>query len=104
MDRPELNSWWDEERQRALADLLLREWDPIGVNTGDPEDWPTIQGEYTPEVPFIADRLDAGASIEQLTALLGRLRRDYIGLWAVPEADRAVAQRIASWYEAERTS
>lgn len=60
---------------QAVRGVLFREWDPIGVN-----DNPLCQDEYDNYAPAICRMLEAGADEVELSAHLGRLRTDAMGL------------------------
>lgn len=98
MDIRDHDRWWTERGAAELRELLYREWDPIGVKhlAEDSAD------EYEAYAGQLMRRLRAGASEEEVAALLEGFRRD-MGLEpADPPLD--VARRIRSWYVESRAN
>jgi hypothetical protein len=62
------------ENRRLLRELLMREWDPIGVR-----DVPTAQDEYDNYTGEAYVMLDRGATTEDMERYL-RSVEDYMGL------------------------
>ena len=92
MDQAEHERWWRERGSGELRELLYREWDPIGVkdladDSGD---------EYEAYAGQIVRRLRAGASEEDLAALLESFRLD-MGLEPA-DPPLGTARRIRDWY------
>jgi hypothetical protein len=66
-----------------IADILLREWDPIGV-AGIPE----AQGEYDGYVPQLFARLASGATPDEIATYLMAVETETMGLNSQPAAAR----------------
>lgn len=80
---------WRELVSR-VDDLLLSEWDPIGVNTfeGAFDEY----SSYAPGLTRVAMRGNAGAVADQLS----RLRTQSMGLRSNMTADRVFAERLVA--------
>jgi hypothetical protein len=92
MDLAEHERWWRDRGATELRELLYRDWDPIGVkdlavDAGD---------EYDAYAGQIVRRLRAGASDEELAALLEGFRLD-MGLEPA-DPPLETARRISAWY------
>ena len=93
MDAEAYERWWRERGERELRELLLREWDPIGIaRIADAQD-----DEYEHYAGQLARRLRAGASEEEIAAVLEGFRTD-MGLEQSAELPLEVAGRIRDWY------
>jgi hypothetical protein len=88
--------WWQERGATELRDLLYREWDPIGVKdlAEDSAD------EYEAYAGQLVRRLRAGASEEEVAALLESFRRE-MGLEPA-DPPLEMARRIRDWYAESR--
>jgi hypothetical protein len=98
MDTADYERWWSERGARELRDLLYDEWDPIGLKdlAEDSAD------EYEAYAGQLARRLRAGASDEEVAALLQAFRVE-MGLDpGEPELD--TARRIRDWYRSSRAA
>ena len=93
MDAQAYERWWRERGDRELRELLLREWDPIGI--ADLADAPL--DEYEHYAGQLARRLRAGASEEEIAAVLEGFRAD-MGLEPSDELPLGVAHSIRDWY------
>ena len=93
MDAQAYERWWRERGDRELRELLLREWDPIGI--ADLAEAPL--DEYEHYAGQIARRLRAGASDEEIAAVLESFRGD-MGLEPSDELPLGVAHTIRDWY------
>jgi hypothetical protein len=93
MDAQEYERWWLERGDRELRELLLREWDPIGIAKIADEQL----DEYEHYAGQLARRLRAGASDEEIALVLERFRAD-MGLEPSDEPPLGVASRIRDWY------
>jgi hypothetical protein len=93
MDAPEHERWWTARGQPELCELLLREWDPIGISwlAEAPGD------EYEHYAGLIVRRLRAGATEEEIAAQLEGFRTD-MGIEPSGELPLAVASLILGWY------
>jgi hypothetical protein len=86
--------WWKHDGRFELNELLLNEWDPIGVRHAA-----QAQDEYSGYAGRLAQLLREGAGVEALEAeLLAAL--DGMGLRPVDAEEREVAERILAWNEA----
>jgi hypothetical protein len=93
MDAQAYERWWRERGDRELRELLLREWDPIGIaRIADAQD-----DEYEHYAGQLARRLRAGATEEELAAVLEGFRID-MGLEPSEALPLGVAQKIRDWY------
>ena len=99
MDLGRHERWWRERGAAELRELLYAEWDPIGVK----ELAEASPAEYESYTGQIGRRLRAGATAEDLAALLHRLEVEEMGLER-PEPPVDAARRIAEWYDASRAS
>ena len=62
------------EIQRAIGEVLLRHWDPIGV-----KDKPEAQDEYDAYIGGVYRLLASGATARAIAEHLARLEADQIG-------------------------
>lgn len=93
MDSQEHERWWREGGGQELRELLLREWDPIGIGRiADAQD-----DEYEHYAGQIVRRLRAGATEEEIAAVLDGFRTD-MGLEPSDEPPLGVARIIRQWY------
>ncbi len=97
METADYERWWRERGSEELRALLYEEWDPIGVKdlAEDSAD------EYEAYAGQLARRLRAGASDEEVAALLASFRVD-MGL-EPGELQLGTARRINEWYRASRS-
>jgi hypothetical protein len=93
MDAQEYERWWRERGNQELRELLLHEWDPIGIAklADEPVD------EYEHYAGVIARRLRAGASEEEIATVLEGFRAD-MGLEPSEELPLEAAGKIRDWY------
>ncbi len=93
MDAMEHDRWWAERGRAELHELLFREWDPIGISqlADAPED------EYEHYAGQLVRRLRAGATEEQVAAVLEGFRSD-MGLEPSEELPLGIARGIRAWY------
>ena len=77
--------------QSQVADCLLREWDPIGV-----QEFPEAQDEYDSYVGGIVALLMRGAVAVELSEHLWRIETERMGL----AGDRENAARVAALLKA----
>jgi len=74
----------------SVQEILLREWDPIGVNT-----YPQCQDEYDSYAPTICRWLREGVDEYRLAAHLSHLQRVTMGMSVIDdELHRRVARRL----------
>ena len=79
----------DAELYRRVSDVLLHEWDPLGVS----ED-PDAADEYHGYLPEVYRRVQAGASPDALADALLRVERQSMSLWLPGERLLTVAARL----------
>jgi hypothetical protein len=93
MDVAEHERWWRDRGDRELRELLVREWDPIGISqlADDQLD------EYEHYAGQLVRRLRAGASEEEVAAVLEGFRGD-MGLEPSDELPLGVARMLREWY------
>ena len=93
MDAQEHDRWWRERGDTELRELLLREWDPIGISRiADAQ-----LDEYEHYAGQLVRRLRAGATEEEVAAVLEGFRTD-MGLEPSDELPLGVARSIRDWY------
>ena len=93
MDAEAYGRWWRERGDRELRELLLREWDPIGIDRiADSQ-----LDEYEHYSGVIARRLRAGAGADEIAQVLDGFRRD-MGLDPGDELPLGAARAILDWY------
>jgi hypothetical protein len=93
MDAQAYERWWRERGERELRELLLTEWDPIGISRiADAQ-----LDEYEHYAGQLARRLRAGATEEEIAAVLEGFRTD-MGLEPSDELPLGVARTIRDWY------
>jgi hypothetical protein len=63
-----------KEIQRAIGEVLLRNWDPLGV-----KDVPQAQDEYDSYVGGVYRLIASGASAKQIAEHLVRIETDRLG-------------------------
>src|SRR5215213_58972 len=88
------------EIRAAIAAVLLREWDPIGVRNE-----PGAQDEYDGYVGGVYRLLASGATAEQVAEHLARIEREQMGFERTAAgALLPVAQRLRALDVAPRSS
>jgi hypothetical protein len=93
MDAQEHDRWWRERGEGELRELLLSEWDPIGIaRIADAQ-----HDEYEHYAGQLGRRLRAGATEEEVAAVLEGFRTD-MGLEPSDELPLGVARTIREWY------
>jgi hypothetical protein len=93
MDAAEHESWWRERGYGELRELLLREWDPIGISQlADAQ-----HDEYEHYAGQLVRRLRAGATEEEVATVLEGFRAD-MGLEPSAEPPLGAARAIHDWY------
>jgi hypothetical protein len=93
MDAQEYERWWNERGAGELRELLLEEWDPIGIAKIADE----TTDEYEHYAGQLVRRLRAGASEDEIATVLEGFRSD-MGLEPSGELPLGVARRIREWY------
>ncbi len=85
------------ERARKLhgiiGDVLLMEWDPIGV-----QDIPEAQDEYDSYVPAVYKLLASGKSEHELFDYLWWIETEHMGLTGDKQQTLAIARRLHNLY------
>ena len=93
MDAQAYECWWRERGDRELRELLLHEWDPIGIDAiADSQ-----LDEYEHYAGVIARRLRAGADEHEVARVLDGFRTD-MGLESGDEPPLGVARSIVDWF------
>ena len=87
------NRWWKQDGTSELRELVMREWDPIGV-----AHVPEAADEYDSYLWPLALSLRAGASAPEITERLAVIRAQMIGLRADEATEMRVAELIVDWY------
>jgi hypothetical protein len=88
--------WWKRSGARELRQILMDEWDPIGVR-GIPE----AADEYDRYLGSVARQLREGAPPEEIGGYLTMVEEDWMGLGPSPGTrprNEALAVRICAWY------
>lgn len=96
MELSDWHMWWKRSGARELRQMLMDEWDPIGV-AGVPE----AADEYDSYLGQIGERLRAGATADALGDYLVWVEEDRMGLTSTAEArerDRELGARLITWY------
>ncbi len=93
MDVQEHERWWAERGDRELRELLLRDWDPIGIS----KIAEAQSDEYEHYAGQLVRRLRAGATEEEVAVVLEGFRTD-MGLEPSDELPLGVARVIRDWY------
>lgn len=75
----------------AIRDILLLEWDPIGVNEID-----EARDEYDSYVPVVCQLIVRGASTLQLFDYLWWLETEHMGLPGRREHTMTIAARLSA--------
>ena len=75
--------------QAAIREILLKEWDPIGVN-----DIPEAQDEYDSYVGGVEGLLLRGASVDEIAAHLARIEGEQMGLPASAAGRLPAAKKL----------
>lgn len=93
MELSEWHRWYKSRGGRELRDLVMREWDPIGVS-----DIPEANTEYDGYLGRIAAQLRRGANTGEIAKFLDSVRTESMGLRPDPDVDLRVSRMIVSWY------
>jgi hypothetical protein len=87
---------YDLEMVFRIRTILIREWDPIGVNN-----MVGTQDEYNDYVEGILRMLESGADQAEITQHLHYLEYDYMGLSQSRGRNESVAARLLEVYTAK---
>jgi hypothetical protein len=90
MELADWQAWWEREGREGLNELLLSEWNPIGI--GVPRD------EYSSYAGQMGKLLYESGSEQDIAAYLHEARTSAMGLPPRPERDRRVASLAIAWY------
>lgn len=77
------------EYHRAIREILMKEWDPIGVS-----DVPEAQDEYDSYIPHIYGLLIHHKTEQEIFRYLWELETDYIGLCGNRQQTEKVAKLL----------
>jgi hypothetical protein len=75
--------------QTEIRDVLLRDWDPIGV-----KDVPEARNEYDAYLAPLAGMLASDKSVQDIGAYLCRIESERMGLTADPRRAETVARKL----------
>jgi cytochrome P450 len=95
----EWQRWWRWHGAKELRSLLLEHWDPIGVRNS-----PGAWDEYDSYMLPLVRKLRSGADAGEVAGYLAAVQSASMGLPATPDALRAVADRLVTWYANAMTS
>ena len=96
-DPAEWYRWFKRTGRRQIRELLMAEWDPVGVS-----EFQEAQDEYDSCVGLVADRLRRGGSVQDVAAVLDNAERS-MGMEQRPEETRRVASLLRDWYAGAKT-
>lgn len=102
MELSDWHMWWKRSGARKLRQILMEEWDPIGV-AGVPE----AADEYDSYQGQIGSRLRAHAPADEIAAFLTDVEEVQMGLGESPTArsrNEALAARLKAWYTRAMTA
>lgn len=85
-----------KDDQRTI-EVLLQEWDPIGVYQGPECDW-APPGEYDSYAPSVLGLLVHGGSEDALCHHLDSIAVLQMGFPSRPEYHREIAKKIVTWW------
>ena len=86
-----------DDAKQTIHDVLLNEWDPIGiVSLGGPDD------EYQSYEGGVLALLQQGVSEDELAAHLIKIERDRMGLEESPDIARRAARSLIEKTAADR--
>jgi hypothetical protein len=74
----------------AIRDILLKEWDPIGV-----KDVPEAQDEYDSYIPGVCKLLINRESSENIFQYLWKIETDNMGLTGNRNHTKSIAKKLA---------
>ena len=75
--------------RRAIREILLKDWDPIGVS-----DIPEAQDEYDSYVGGVEGLLLRGAAPDEIAAHLARIEGEQMGLPASADGNLPAARKL----------
>jgi hypothetical protein len=80
-----------EEARAIIRDILLHEWDPLGVSQ-----IPEAADEYDSYLPHVHRLIVEGADARKILDYLQAIETKEIGVWGDPKIAERVAARLAS--------
>ena len=93
-------AWWKRTGARGVRELLLFEWDPIGVGASVRRgEW--VADEYDAYVGQVGRLLREGATKQDIAVYLESVEREQMGLVGDIESALPVAEQLLAWYERE---
>jgi hypothetical protein len=92
MELSDWHLWFKRQGGRELREILMREWDPIGIG-----DEPLAQDEYDGYIGRIAAALGHGSPATDIAAMLTSAT-DGMGLQPDVARDQRVAGALGGWY------
>jgi len=99
MNARDFNQWWREHGRQELRELLMAEWDPIGV-----ADAPEAYDEYDFYLEPVLGLLRGGADAAEIAEYLDRVEIEQMELGEpteqVSDQQLDVGARIVKWYAA----
>ena len=84
---------------RAISVFFDREWDPIGMYRGDPEDGPEPGTEYEWYAAHVLGMLRQGETAASISHYLNRQASQ--SMRVSPGPTKAVAERLHRWWHVE---
>lgn len=77
------------ERWQTIHNILLHEWDPIGIQHAH-----EAQDEYDSYIPQLFMLLQRQATVPEIAAHLASIESDQMGLQATPARNETIARRL----------
>ena len=99
LDTAAWHMWWKRSGASGLRQILMEEWDPIGVR-GVPE----AADEYDSYLPSIVSRLGNNMGDEQVAEYLTEIEEVQMGLIpsdAARKRNGRLAELLRAWYAQE---
>jgi hypothetical protein len=89
------------QKTEAMRDIghvqvLLRQWDPIGIYKGLEAEWGPLD-EYDSYAPHLLGLLQRGVNAPGIEKQLGAIRRE-MGLFPDP-TDASTAEKLIAWWQ-----
>lgn len=75
--------------RQQIHDILLKEWDPIGV-----QDWPEASDEYDSYIPSVYELLTSRKSEKEIFDYLWQVETEYMGLIGHKKKTEAIAAKL----------
>jgi hypothetical protein len=96
IDLEDWHRWWKTSGARELRGLLMKYWDPIGVN-GIPE----ASDEYDSYLGPLAKKLHEGTDARGVCEYLSEVQTERMEIPATPDRLSDVGERVVGWYDVE---